>query len=174
MSRPDTWSVFSRGKGLGEEKIESLYGNKLSSTSNAPRAQEGIAAVKALRTYLAANVYEGSDRALQAAFPPLYKPAMLRQRAVLLKAPLGGYYPVAHVGPDGFVLLTEQQARDSVRGRSSQVSPPGGFGGGTGTDFEEYAIQVTQALSHPTPRAILTLLGAVATIAAFVKVLRRL
>lgn len=172
--RPDTWAIFTNNAGLPEDKLQALYGPKLSQTSDNPIVDEAKQAASALRTYLQSSQYEGSSKALQAAFPPIFKKWMIRERALLLQAPLGGYVPVAAVGPDGFLLLTWDMAQDSMLGRESQAPPPGGFvGGGALGTLNDVANTVTNAISHPVPRALLTALGAVATVGAFVSICRR-
>ena len=178
LPRPDTWRVFTHGGGVGDEAQLELYGKPLSTKDrDNPTVVKGLEAATALRDFLL-RTHQGSRDALKAAFPQILSAWRLRERAFLLRTPDGKWAPVAHIGPKGFLLLTERMAEQSMKGRELQVPPSGGFTGDGVVAVVFGAVDrgadwITDSINKPVPRALMTIMSVLATVGAFAGVLRR-
>lgn len=115
----DTWSIWQSGGGLPMERIEAVFGLRdHSKWSRGVKLNHGKAA-RAYKTFMVGRY--GDESAVRKAFPN-YFPRIKAQRAVLLKADDGTWFPVATIGPNGFLFITEDEALVAV-GRLAPEDP---------------------------------------------------
>jgi hypothetical protein len=158
----DTWSVWQTGGGVSEQRIERLFGTRdFRKWSPELRVMSGKAGQQ-FSAYIIGR--HGNEETARKNFPSFY-PRIDAQKAMLLKADDGTWFPVLTWGPDGWLPLSQDQSLALVR----QLNPPemsapsnipleGGTKGGKGSGGkapappappkEPTASQVNQALEQ--------------------------
>jgi hypothetical protein len=170
----EDWPALQAGAdhGVTWDKAQELYGAPIRPDTDAdhPIRQQGLAALRLLRASIRSRYRMSQADLLRRPTPALaalFGSDVILTRAVLIPVPDSSpkrFVPVAHIGPDGFVLLTHEQSQRSLAGQ--QDEPPGGFGAaGVFGTLDRGARNVNKVLSHPTTRAV----AGVLTLGALVK-----
>jgi hypothetical protein len=122
----DTWRIWQRGGGLPEGRIESVFGRRdLLKMGGAVGKQLQLRHAelgRALDAHMVARY--GDDATVRKAFPAYY-PRIKTERALLLRAEDGTWFPLATVGPKGYLFLTEEEAQAAVRAVAPAPGEPG-------------------------------------------------
>ncbi len=162
--RVELWPV-AQGKipGLARDKAQGLYGGVLSPERDAdsPTHKAGLAALRFHRARIMARFGMTQPQIMEGSLEPAIKAQfthnIIVERAVLMRRAQDGavgVYPIAHIGPGGFRLLTLEEATDSMAGHWSKYPPPGGFAkGGLAGAGASLIRGVNNAIAHPVTRA---------------------